>query len=105
MSLSIIAWDVRMEQRVRFINSGLVRGILVAAIPFYIITFFIFGNMLGDYYGNKGLSLIISILAGLTIALCDIYLVIIRPMLRNKKAYFNPRIVVLQGEECDCTQR
>lgn len=86
MSLSIMAWDVRMEQRVRFINSGLVRGIFIAAIPFYIITFFIFGNMLGDYYGNKGLSRIISILAGLTIAICDIYVVIISPMLRRMKA-------------------
>jgi len=61
------------------------RGILVVAIPFYIIGFFILGNFLGERYGNKSLWIIGAIFLGLITVLYDIYIIIIRPTLREKR--------------------
>lgn len=54
-------------------RSPLVKGIMVTAIPFYVIGGFFLGMYFGDRFGNRPVGVIVGLLLGVVLAAYDVY--------------------------------
>jgi uncharacterized membrane protein YoaK (UPF0700 family) len=66
-------------------KDNLRRGVIAVSIPIYIVMFYFVGNFLGEKYGNKPLWISVCILAGLILVAYDIYIILVRPIIRRKR--------------------
>lgn len=65
-------------------KSRAVTGIMITAIPFYVVGGFVVGLYLGQRAGNPTIGVVLGLLAGIALAFYDIYVAVIAPFYEER---------------------